>query len=298
MYNLVCGVFISVVFFTILVSPVAAAKQTPVTTANKERAALLLEIKQLQSKLDSILQQLAKTSVVTKEPVVSDKPYQLEFFDLSFTGEYFIKNGTIVPTVTGQKVAATDQELFTLFKGVVGETALKQYFKEWRTFNDEEGDLGGFVELIPKEKRWVIGVNQADVMYAGEDSLEAYVSLFVHEYAHVLLYEKPELVAQYKKQFWTKADVSNQKKLTRLAGDARFEASLAYYEQNSDRFVSDYATVSPDEDMAESFGAFILESRGVGNTTAITKQNFYYSDTDLSKVREMLRKNLASLGYL
>ena len=298
MKNILASVALVLVLTLSTATPLQAAEVPAKALSAERKEALLLELKQLQAKLEYLLQQLARTQSTKVESVVTEKPHQLEFFDVSFTGVYFIKNGTILPASAGQKLVSTDQTLFDLFKGIVGETALSTFFKEWRTFNNDDGDLGGFVELIPKEKRWVIGVNQADYEYSNEDSTEAYISLFIHEYAHVLLYEKPELVALYKKQFWTKADIANQKKLTRLSGDAHFEASLAYYEQNSDRFVSDYATVSPDEDMAESFVAFILEEKEEEITTAFTKQNFFYMDPDLVQVRDLLRKNLDVLGYL
>ncbi len=286
-----------VVLSLCLAAPLPAAAKTETITP-EYKAALLLEIKVLQAKLDSLLKQYALSKVTTESALVTPaKPQQLEFFDLPFTGIYFISSGKLVRAGGKQEIDPTDQELFTLFKGVVGEKAIHTYFTEWRTFDDDAGDLGGFVELVPKVGRWVIGVNQADYFYSGEDCRESYVSLFIHEYAHVLLYDKPKLVAAFVDQFWTKADVANQKKLARLSGEARFEASLDYYEQNGDRFVSDYATVSPDEDMAETFVTFILEDRAEGESTAQVKQNFFYTDADLVEVRTELQKNLDLLGY-
>ncbi len=290
------GVVLVAVLSLGLVAPLQAAAKSE-TISPERKAALLLELKQLQVKLDGLLQQFARLKADKPAAVTTAKPQQLEFFDLPFTGIYFISSGKLVRAGSKQEIDPTDQELFTLFKGVVGEEAIRTYFTEWRTFDDDAGDLGGFVELVPKVDRWVIGVNQADYFYSGEDSRESYISLFVHEYAHVLLYDKPKLVDSFKKQFWTKADTVNQKNLERLSGEARFEASLYYYEQNSDRFVSDYATVSTDEDMAETFVTFILEDRAGGLSTAAAKQNFFYTDADMVAVRTELQKNLDLLGY-
>ena len=290
------GVVLVAVLSLGLVAPLQAATKTE-TISPERKAAALLELKQLQAKLEVLLKEYARLQATSAALDTPAKPLSLEFFDLPFTGIYFIRGGQLVQTESKKSIDPADEELFTLFKGVVGEVALRTYFTEWRTFDDDAGDLGGFVELAPKADRWVIGVNQADYFYSGEDSRESYISLYIHEYAHVLLYDKPKLTAAFTDQFWTKADVANQKKLARLSGEDRFEASLDYYEQNGDRFVSDYATVSPDEDMAETFVTFILEDRAGGLSTAAAKQNFFYTDTDLVAVRTELQKNLDLLGY-
>src|SRR3990167_460238 len=78
----------------------------------------------------------------------------------------------------------------------------------------------------------------------------------------------------------------------------RFSVLRQYYEDNKNRFVSDYATMNSDEDMAETFVSFVRESKPTGNTIRDKKILFFYQYKDFVSLRTELRTNLAEQNVL
>ncbi|MHB0915370.1 MAG: recombinase family protein, partial [Thermoleophilia bacterium] len=60
-----------------------------------------------------------------------------------------------------------------------------------------------------------------------------------------------------------------------------WEATDAFYERYSDRFVNDYAATNPGEDIAESCTQFILKDRPRGSSIKDQKVEFFYEYPEL-----------------
>lgn len=65
-----------------------------------------------------------------------------------------------------------------------------------------------------------------------------------------------------------------------------------FYEENKDKFVTDYAASNPAEDLAETFAVFVTEDRPTGKTIADQKVELLWSDADMVNLRSQIRAAL------
>ncbi len=285
-----------------ILSAVPLSVQAKTISSEQHRLELIAELQDLLSQLLVIQKQLEEkrgysslTNLLTKNRT----PYESQFYNFSHRAIYFVDNNKLINSESRGGVGNVDQKLFDLFTAVVGEVEVNKYVDEWRVFDNKNADLGAYVELMPTTasgpRNWIVGVNMADYDYSVTKS---FANLFVHEYGHILFYDKPDFVASYKNNFWTTSDVKHSEKINKVDGEERLDLTQDYYEKNSQRFVSDYATVSVDEDMAETFVYFIREDKPNGNTIRDQKIRAFYQEPDLVGVRTKIRANLRVLGVM
>ena len=92
--------------------------------------------------------------------------------------------------------------------------------------------------------------------------------------------------------------IAHAKKVDQASAKNRFGLLRRYYEAQTDRFVSDYATMNSDEDMAETFVEFVRTDKPLGNTLRERKILAFYQNAAFVKERKTIRTNLQSLGAL
>ena len=68
--------------------------------------------------------------------------------------------------------------------------------------------------------------------------------------------------------------------------------SYNFFLRHEDDFVTDYASTSPSEDIAESFAYFVLYDKAEGNGLQAQKQNFFYAYPELVTFRDQARERL------
>lgn len=278
-------------FFFLASTPALAATKTVSYAEGKIHAELLLQIKSLLTEVVRLQELLAQ-----RQELSSYSPYEAVIFPLSFERIYLVEDGVLKNTSGANEVRPVDKQLFDLFTSVVGEEAVVDNLKEWRVFKNEISDLGAFVELIAGTDKWVVGVNRENFVAGDEQIIRAYANLFVHEYAHILLFNKTAFESAFQKQFWLAED---ERHANRVQGSSdQFSVLSRYYNLNRERFVSDYATLSPQEDMAETFVAFVREDKPTGTTIRDKKINQFYTSASFVKERTRLRSNLIALGSL
>jgi hypothetical protein len=89
-------------------------------------------------------------------------------------------------------------------------------------------------------------------------------------------YPNGTIFAEFVKKFWTKADLENH-------------ANEDFYEKNKTRFVTEYSTSSPHEDISESFSYWVI-AEGKGNTVADAKQRFFGRFPQLVALKDHIRR--------
>lgn len=281
---------------TLFSTPVLVSADTVMTyEEGKAHAALLAQIKSLLAEVVRLQELLAKQQerTLANSPYV---PYKTVIFPLSFERIYEVNDGTLKSIGTGSDIRVVDRELFDLFTAVIGEAAVSENVKEWRVFKNENSDLGAFVELIAGTDDWVVGVNRENYDSTDPQLTRAFANLFTHEYAHILLFNETTFETTYKNLFWTAEDARHSARVATASN--QFSVLSRYYDLNRERFVSDYATLSAQEDMAETFVAFVREGRPTGTTIRDKKINQFYTSTFFLKERTKLRANLQALGVL
>jgi hypothetical protein len=279
----------------LLSSPVLASTATVVE--DSERIVLLQQIKKLLVELGR-LQALVEKQNQGLDSNGDYAPYSTVLFTQPVETIYQVENGQLLSIVKSNQVRLVDKQLFDLFVSVVGRDVVVNNVKEWRVFFDNKSDLGAFVETVSGSGAWVVGINRFCFSNNEQQVKNSFANLFVHEYSHILLFEETTFNESFKNKFWTKLDFSNQLRARDALPSERFNISRFYYDTNKDRFVSDYATLSPEEDVAETFVSFINENKPLGFTLAERKILSFYEDEKFVKIREQLRLNLKTLKVL
>jgi len=78
--------------------------------------------------------------------------------------------------------------------------------------------------------------------------------------------------------------------------DAYYEALDDFYYRYEDRFVTDYASTNPEEDIAEAFTFFVLAPYPSGDTIAEKKILFFYNYPELVQLRDTITTGICSLN--
>jgi hypothetical protein len=283
----------------------ASAQVSYYNQSDQVRLSLLVQIKKLLKEVVLLQVQLEKQITVeqkkrsTSKPYLQRTPYKSNFFSFPFESIYYLNKTSLFNFDGIDDVRTNDEQLFNLFMGVVGEKVVKKYVREWRVFNNEENDIGAFVELMSTgPEDWVVGINRATFTSNDERVRHSFSNLFIHEYSHIILYEQHGFEEKYENKFWIKDDYKNKLKVEQAKPSDRFQVMDRFYDSNKNRFVSDYSTVSPKEDMAESFVVFVREGIPTGNTVRDKKVLSFYQEEIFIEVRENIRANLKELGLL
>ena len=284
------GIILSVSLFILLSSgvPVEAASYS-VPRTETERQQLIVKLLKEVLRLQGLLAEKLEAKSANREP------YESVLFTLPIETTYFVDRGQLVPA-RGGFIRPVDQEVFLLFRNVLGEAAVAKYVDEWRVFNIEDSAIDAAVESVGDTGRYVVSVNRAG--YSDRTLTQrSFANLFIHEYSHLLFFERPDFVTEYTAMFWNRSDQSHAAAVARATPSRQADLLSLYFEANPDRFVTDYATVSPDEDMAETFVAFVVnEAKPAASSVKNQKIRNFYTDRAFVAVRNNLRGNLSRLG--
>ena len=94
--------------------------------------------------------------------------------------------------------------------------------------------------------------------------------------------------------FW-KDDHAEIKEIDLIEDDEEYQEALdRFYAENENAFVTPYAATSVEEDIAESFAAFVLGGKPEGKLTKDLKINFFYTYEELASLRSLLRSRLGA----
>ena len=276
-------------------TPLSVSANTMTYAEGKVHAALLEQIKSLLAEVVRLQELLAQRQERTLAST-SYTPYQTVIFPLSFENIYEVKEGKLKRVGGVDTPKLVDSQLFDLFTATIGGAAVKKHVQDWRVFKNENSDLGAFVELIAGTNNWVVGVNRENYVAGDVELTRAFANLFTHEYAHILLFDEVAFEASYTNLFWTAQDERHASRVAQL--NNQFSVLNEYYNNNRSRFVSDYATLSIEEDMAETFVAFVREGKPTGNTVRDQKIKQFYTSKLFVAERTKLRANLQALVVL
>lgn len=171
-----------------------------------------------------------------------------------------------------------------------------------------DNDLGGYV--IPLDEndlsRWKMGLA---IDAAGDlsviDFSDEFALLVVHELAHVLTLNDQQVVVggdeRSCNEFFTGEGCSRSNSYINrffdlgwadIYNDHDHDRPEETYDRYPDRFVSEYASTNPGEDIAETIAFFISEpDRRTGTTLADQKIQLLYEFPDLVALRDNIRAN-------
>lgn len=229
-------------------------------------------------------------------------------------GEKIIKSKDY--KVTGQllefqKDTKKHEEIWNLVKKIV-PLAYRSKMKEFIIFSGEESGTAGYVIEATKDlSKWQMGI-AIDFAYSGgfnSDGELAYT--IVHEFGHIITLDNTQVDSSVEqdncKNFFTGEGCSrNNSNINKVYQNhwadiwAEFEklndesAKEKFYTKYKERYVTQYASTNPGEDIAEVFATFVTRAGGVnGDSRAEKKIQIMYDDNEMIKLRNYIRGNIA-----
>ena len=158
-------------------------------------------------------------------------------------------------------------------------------------------------------KTWTISLDPADVVQSNGNLTSDFDATVIHEFGHLLTLNNYQMDSSAKNtyvaeegtlkedsylnlfyaEFWE--DIMDEYRST--VGNDPDENAYLFYDDHMDMFVNDYAAVNPEEDIAESFCAFVLENKPTGSLIKDQKVAFFYQFEELVEIRDTIRSNIA-----
>ncbi len=265
-----------VVLFTPSVSS-AAINQT-------QRSALLAQIVVLQKEVARLQVLLAKVN--GSSPSV--------FYPSTSEVRYKVEDGELTRSTKAVPVP-THQALFDQVTNLLGESVIDTYISEFRVGHVRDTSLEnyieGYIEFLPKENKWLLTVRRDGTKPFNKGERELFEELYIHEYAHLLAYYEEDFTDVFTARFWNEQTKQASAKVNRLYERGGYGALEEVHYDYDDRFVSGYAMLSPDEDIAESFVQFVENPYPRGTETVDEKVRFFYTNPVMVNARTAILKN-------
>lgn len=210
-----------------------------------------------------------------------------------------------------QKDVAKHNQIWDLVKKIVPLNQRKK-MGEFLIYNGSVSESAGFVVQLKKDlSSWKMGI-AINYAYQGGFNTGGEVSYtIIHEFGHVLTLNDTQLNAainaencknyfpgegcardnsyinelhgQYWKDIWEEFQTAKKDQ----------ESQQKFYSKYQERFVTQYASTNPPEDIAEVFATFITrKEKPAGNSIAEKKILLMYEKSELLEFRNHIRKNL------
>ncbi|WP_428742702.1 hypothetical protein [Tenacibaculum sp.] len=237
-------------------------------------------------------------------------------------GAWNIKNGIV------EKKQAKNDKLaayyWNEFNRIFPQELTQKYIKRIVLMTDGiDEKTGALVALSSKNDKWQLEIDIKDVNFETKDKRRLHESVYtlVHEFGHLLTLNRTQIrptdknlqdegelyltqegeayrksyINKFVNLFWKGALLNRWDYIQReyCYTEANcVEKLYDLYQNNRTEFLTDYAAESPEEDIVESWTAFVLRPRiRKPRTIAHKKINFFYQFPELVEYRKMIRQN-------
>jgi hypothetical protein len=273
--------------------------------------ALLAEIAQLQTVLLQLYEQLAvlqsrQTESASTRAIVS-RPVVAEGGILSESGARVVE----AYDTTGPTVFIADLDHRAYYRQLL-HVLPDQYdssITQFIVFDLDDVAFDAYVEtIVPYTGEWQYGINLDGLLAPRSDSS---IELMIHEFAHMWSLDQAyrdrnrndqchqyfnticapidSVYGQFVEQFWNDARLDWAERIKRDSTDRTLDR---FYDRYSDEFVTNYAAINPQEDLAESFVAYVLGDSAAG--VAAEKIDFFNNFLLARGLAAQLRANIGA----
>jgi len=233
--------------------------------------------------------------------------YSVDGYNINKTTDYKVADNL----VELQKDSQKHSEIWDLISKVVPNNYIT-FFNEYIVITGEESGIAGYVVQTTHDlTKWQIGI-AIDLAYDGGFNRDGELSYtIIHEFGHVLTLNDTQLDSKK-----TENDCQNYFPGEGCAKEGSYINALyqnywkdihdehldtgddeskkqAFYEKYQDRFVTQYASTNPGEDIAECFTHFVIFDKPTGDTYANKKVQLFYNYPELVELRNYIRKSLS-----
>lgn len=211
------------------------------------------------------------------------------------------------------------QKYITYMNNYLPKELLNKYINSINLFTDgEDNTLASMSATNPENTEWEVSIDTLDVNLKRKEPeyVLQYTHTFIHEFGHLLtlnaeqveysesevqtddsryltqegLARKKSYVNAFVRQFWNMDLLTEWDKTQEIESPEKKTKSLEkFYKKRSSEFVTQYASESPEEDIAESWTFFVLFDKPKNNSKANEKILFFYNYPELVKYREAIR---------
>jgi hypothetical protein len=275
--------------------------ETEQDVENQYRQTLMLLIGTLLEQVDQLQQELEdrQGSVVLNKDDLEESAL---ISDMKALSAYKISRVSDVDKIINPEHRNYFKEVFRVFPDELGSK-----IDELVVFDDADAQYDAFVETIPPDhKSWRYSIHQ-DML---EDLNYIDYELIVHESAHILSYEEDKNISlsgqgcssyfalincpspnsylgQFAKEFWSSTDIKRAENFSYSSSK-----SYEYYLDNEEDYVSDYASLNPKEDFAETFMFYVLD---IEVPRGLASDKIEYLE-EFSELRKWKLEILSNLG--
>ncbi|CAM1343602.1 conserved hypothetical protein [Tenacibaculum amylolyticum] len=239
-------------------------------------------------------------------------------------GSWDIQNGIFIGNNDDETNIARYN--WNIFYNMFPKRITQRYIKKLVLMTDGEDEkTGALGALNDKNNEWQLVLDPIDVDFTSKDETRIYQSIYtlVHEFGHLLTLNHTQIkpvkkteqesgepyvtlegtaiqdsyINKFVDEFWDGALLKEwdniQKNFCYTEQKICLEKLYGLYKDNYTDFLTDYAAESPEEDIAESWTAFVLGDKvDDPQTVAERKINFFYQFEELVYYRKVIRKNI------
>ena len=244
-------------------------------------------------------------------------------------GAWEVKNGILIESNQDKTNLAIYN--WNVFYNIFPKRITQKYIKRLVLFSDGVDEkTGALGALNRKNTEWQLVIDVVDVDFKSNNRERVRQSIYtlIHEFGHLLTLNNTQIQPTQKeeqasdepyltiegqalknsyinlfvKRFWAGGLLNEwdhiQKKYCFVEQKSCLEKLYGLYQENYTDFLTDYAAESPEEDIVESWTAFVLHER-IHNPETIAEQkiNFFYQFPELIKFRKTIRKNINKYQY-
>ena len=219
--------------------------------------------------------------------------------DPNIRAEYFVGTGEKISFAQGQE-DESDHEIWKQIKDISPNDLTETYIDTFQVFDNRDDDTLAYVSDDNGDGKFEIAINS--VQHRMSSKKEQTLTI-VHELTHVLTLNIDEaggegcggyvsedgcfpstgIMGSFVSKFWSEELIDQSKN-----GDID-------YEQNKNNFVSEYATTSPEEDIAESFAFYVMNGSPPSKVIVGQKQTFFNDFENLVLIRKQMRQAIGQV---
>lgn len=203
--------------------------------------------------------------------------------------------------LTGGEPSLGHEAPWLLFSRMAPDEFTNRYVEAYVAYFDPSDESHAYVDDEDRNGKWRLRVNGAQ--YGKRDEMQT----IIHEFAHIVFLNPGQLeqvrdcprvrfeegcarpnsyVQQFVTTFWS------DEMIARAGGVSGYAPQNSLAETHATLFVTPYAATNADEDIAESFAAFVLNIPVDPDTVAAQKVVFFSVYPELVSLRKSIREGL------
>lgn len=245
-----------------------------------------VECKDIQSQIDREFASLEEALTDTGRTIPDAKPSDTEkwskvLYSVSQWEQIRVKRWTDTSSYQGLWKEVAD---------LSPDSLSDSYINEFEVYSDSTTDTLAFV-INNDAWKWKMAINLAT---HGESDPKEQKLTFIHELMHIISLNAGQMMTPKWKCPNYQADEGCTKSTAYLANFVKkYWGTSKTWVYSENNFVSEYAMTNPEEDIAESFSAFVLAKSFSDATVAEQKKNFFNGYPELIQMRQDMRSVIA-----